>query len=296
MNILLLILIISVLIIPAQADPLSDALGGAVTRGIDDFFGMAGNAIMGGNSTSGFSSLSEFYDPTTNPVVVDSIKNTSIFGFTIYIAYVLLAMAYLVLQSKKPEVVRTAEYILNTGKSYDLPAFVKKCSLIIVLFLFILIIMYTVLQMAQAFTNMMDTSSMSVIQTSQQSGFMTFIYSIFWLVIKIFLELRNLIITFIYCFIVILIMLWGFSFFEKPIEILGIYFLILAFMQPVMVGMAAIGIKSIEFTNQTQGGAVGVVTNISASLAMLVILIAVAVLFIVGPIYFHKQFFSMRGN
>lgn len=295
MKIIILFLVLSILIVPANADPVTDAGVGMVAGGIDAFFGMAGNAIMGGNSTSGFSSLSEFYDPATNPVVVESIKNTSVFGFTIYIVYVLLAMSYLVLQSKKPEAVRTAEYIINNGRSYDLAAFVKKCSLIIALFVFILIIMYAVLQMAQAFTNMMDTSSMSVIQTSGQSGVMTFIYSIFWLLIKILLCLRNLILTFIYCFVVILIMLWGFSFFEKPIEILGLYFLILAFMQPVMVGLAAIGIKTIEFMNETQGGAVGVVTEISVSLALLVVLIVVAAAFIIGPIYFHKQFFSMRN-
>lgn len=292
MKIIILFLVLSILIVPANADPVTDAGVGMVAGGIDAFFGMAGNAIMGGNSTSGFSSLSEFYDPLTNPVVVESIKNTSVFGFTIYLAYVLLAMSYLVLQSKKPEAVRAAEYIINNGRSYDLAAFVKKCSLIIALFVFILIIMYAILQIAQAFTTMMDTSSMSVIQTSGQSGVMTFIYSIFWLLIKILLCLRNLIITFIYCFVVILIMLWGFSFFEKPIEIIGLYFLILAFMQPVMVGMAAIGIKTIE---ATQGGAVGVATEISVSLALLVVLIVVAAAFIVGPIYFHKQFFSMRN-
>lgn len=292
MKIIILFLILSILIVPANADPVTDAGVGMVAGGIDAFFGMAGNAIMGGNSTSGFSSLSEFYDPLTNPVVVESIKNTSVFGFTIYLAYVLLAMSYLVLQSTKPEAVRAAEYIVNRGKSYDLPAFVKKCSLIIALFVFILIIMYSVLQLAQVFTTMMDTSSMSVIQTSGQSGVMTFIYSIFWLLIKILLGLRNLIITFIYCFVLILIMLWAFSFFQKLIEIIGLYFLILAFMQPVMVGIAAIGIKTIE---ATQGGAVGVATEISVSLALLVILIIVAAAFIVGPIYFHKQFFSMRN-
>ena len=289
MKILLLIFIIAILIIPAQADPLTDALTGAVASGIDAFFGAAGNAIMGGNSTSGFSSLSEFYDPLTNPVVVESIKNTSVFGFTIYLAYVLLAMSYLVLQSRKPEVIRAVEYNLNKGKTYDLPAFVKKCSLIIALFVFVLVIMYAILQMAQVFTNMMDASSMSVIQASGESGVMTFLYSLFWLIIKILLALRNLIITFIYCFVVILIVLWGFSFFEKPIEVLALYFLILAFMQPVMVGIAAIGIKTIE---ATQGGVVGVERPIT--LAFLVILIVVAAVFIVGPIYFHKEFFSMR--
>ena len=289
MKILLLIFIIAILIIPAQADPLTDALTGAVASGIDAFFGAAGNAIMGGNSTSGFSSLSEFYDPLTNPVVVESIKKTSVFGFTIYFAYVLLAMSYLVLQSRKPEVIRAVEYNLNKGKTYDLPAFVKKCSLIIALFVFVLVIMYAILQMAQVFTNMMDASSMSVIQASGESGVMTFLYSLFWLIIKILLALRNLIITFIYCFVVILIMLWGFSFFEKPIEVLALYFLILAFMQPVMVGIAAIGIKTIE---ATQGGVVDVERPIT--LAFLVILIVVAAVFIVGPIYFHKEFFSMR--
>jgi len=288
-KILLLIFIIAILIIPAQADPLTDALTGAVASGIDAFFGAAGNAIMGGNSTSGFSSLSEFYDPLTNPVVVESIKNTSVFGFTIYLAYVLLAMSYLVLQSRKPEVIRAVEYNLNKGKTYDLPAFVKKCSLIIALFVFVLVIMYAILQMAQVFTNMMDASSMSVIQASGESGVMTFLYSLFWLIIKILLALRNLIITFIYCFVVILIVLWGFSFFEKPIEVLALYFLILAFMQPVMVGIAAIGIKTIE---ATQGGVVDVERPIT--LAFLVILIVVAAVFIVGPIYFHKEFFSMR--
>jgi len=291
MRILQLVIFLSFLMFliipaPAQADPLSSALSGAVASGIDAFFGAAGNAIMGGNSTSGFTNFSKFYDPLTNPVVVESIKKTSIFGFTIYFAYVLLAMSYLVVQTTKPGAIRTAEYIINKGEPYNLTAFVKKCSLIIALYLFILIIMYIILQMAQVFTDMMGTSSISAIQTTAQSGFMTFIYSIFWLLITILLTLRNLIITFIYCFVVILIMLWGFSIFAKLVETIGLYFLVLAFMQPVMVGIAAIGFQTIQF--------MGNVGQVIVSIALMIILVVVGAVFIVGPIYFHKQFFSMR--
>ena len=295
-KILLMFVISSFLIIPmpASANPATDAGVAMVAGGIDAFFSMAGNAIMGGNSTAAFSSLSVFYDPITNPVVVESLRNTSVFGLTIYISYVLLAMAYLVLQSRTPGVIRTAEYITNNGKPYNLVKFVKKCSTMIVLYVFILIIMYAILQIAQIFTNIMDTSSISAIQASAQSGFMTFIYSLFWLVLSILITLRNLIITFIYCFLVILIMLWGFDIFQKPIEVIGIYFILLAFMQPVMVGVAAIGIRTIEFTKGMQYDMPGISLTNSVTLALLIILIAIGVMFVIGPIYFHKQFYSLR--
>lgn len=292
--IILLLIIFSFPIIPAQADPVSDTGAGMVSNGIDMFFGAAGKALTGGKNETDFKALTTFYNPLDNPVVVASIKNTSVFGFTIFIAYILLGMSYLVLQSSKPKAAQAAEYIFNNGKSYNLEAFVKKCGTIIALFIFILIIMTAILFLAQAFSDMMDNSSMQVIQTSSKSGIITFIYSIFWLILTILLTLRNLILTFIYCFVIILVTAWAFSIFEKPIELIGIYFLIIAFMQPVMVGIAAIGIQTIEYLKTANSGFVGAAGMFSVTLALLILLVVIAAAFIIGPIYFHKLFFEVK--
>ncbi len=286
------LLVISLMVLPVSAgDVATDVGAGMVASGIDMFFDSTSTAI-GGNS-SNFQTLSVWYNPFDNPVVRDTIKSTSIFAFTLFIAYVLLALCYLVTQSRKPEMAQAIDYAFNSGKSFNLGKFVKNCGTIMGLFVFVVIIIVFFLNLAQAASNMMDTSALTTIESSSQSGFMKFIYSIFWFIITILLALRTLIITLICAFVVVLIFLWKFPCATKPVEIIFLYLVLIIFMQPVMVGSAAVGIETINYMSSS-GAVVGTAGAITLSLAMLVLLIVIAALFIVGPFYFHEIFFSLR--
>lgn len=288
------LLFILLLVVPASAgDVASDVGAGMVAGGIDMFFDSTSKSL-GGNYSSSFQTLSIWYNPFDNPIVRNTIKSTSIFAFTIFVAYVLLALCYLVTQSKAPEQARAIEFAFNSGKSFNLEKFVKNCATIMGLFIFIVIIIVFLLNLAQAASNMMDTSALTTIENSSQSGFVKFIYSIFWFMIQILLALRTLILTLICAFVVILIFLWKFPRATKPIEIIGLYLVLIIFMQPVMVGTAAVGIGTIDYLTAS-GSLEGTVGALVFTLALLIILIAVAALFIVGPFYFHELFFSLRS-
>jgi hypothetical protein len=275
---------------PVKAGIVEDTGSGMVTNGIDGFFGYSANELAGGKNATNFSVFASWYNPLKNPVVVSTIKNTSVFAFTIFISYILLAMSYLVLQTRKPKAAQAVEYILNKGKSYDIETFVKTCGTIIALFCFVLVIMMAILYLVQAASDMMNSSAMTVIRTSSHSGLMNFIYNCFWFIILISFGVRNLILTYIFAFSVVLVTSWGFSFLQKPVEIIGLYFLVIAFMQPIMVGMAAIGIETIDYQNNLEG--LGAVTSL---ISLFILLIVVSLVCIVGPIYGHKIFFKLRG-
>ncbi len=289
----LFLLFITPLIIPVSADDIATDVGaGMVASGIDMFFDSTSTAI-GGNS-SDFQVLSGWYNPFENPVVIKTIEGTSIFALTIFIGYVLIAICYLVTQSRSPETTRAVEFALNSEKPFNLEKFVKNCGSILGLFVIIILLITFLLNLAQAASNMMDTSALTTIQNSSQSGVVKFIYSIFWFIISILLAIRDLMITIICAFIVILIFLWKFPPATKPVELIFLYLVLMIFMQPVMVGSAAIGIETINYMSNS-GAVVGTAGVITLSLAVLILLIVIAALFIIGPFYFHEIFFSY-GN
>lgn len=273
-------------------DVTTDVGAGMVSSGIDMFFDSTSKSLGGNSST--LQTVSNWYNPFDNPVVRKTNTTLSIFAFTIFIAYVLLAMCYLVIQTKKPEAARALEFAFNQGKSFNLQKFVTNCFSTLGLFVFVVVIIIFLLGLSQAASNMMDTSALTTIQNSSQSGFVNFIYGIFKWVIEILLALRNLILTMICAFVIVLIFLWKFPIATKPVEIIGIYLLLIIFMQPVMVGSAAIGIETIDYMQESSGIAGGTLGQSAVSLALLILLIAIAAMFIIGPFYFHEIFFSLR--
>lgn len=298
-KILSLLFLLTLIPFTASADVATDVGSGMVASGIDMFFDATSTAI-GGNS-SNFQTLSGWYNPFETPIVIKTIESTSIFALTIFMIYVFLAICYLVTQSRSPETARTIEFVLNSEKSFNLGKFVKNCCSIMGLFVFVILIITFMLNLAQAASNMMDISSLTAIQNSSQSGVVKFIYSIFWLIISILLAIRDVILTLICSFIVILIFLWKFPCATKPVEIIFLYLVLLIFMQPVMIGTAAIGIGTITALTSDEtpagaaGAAVGTAGALIVSLAVLVLLIVIAALFIIGPFYFHEIFFSLRS-
>jgi len=293
-KLILSLLFTSLLIFPVSGDVTSDVGAGMVAAGIDMFFDSTSKSI-GGNSSS-FQTLSVMYNPFDNPAVRSTIKGTSIFAFTIFVAYVLLAMCYLVMQSRAPEKARAIEFALNSGKSFNLEKFAKNCATIMGLFIFVVIIIVFLLNLAQAASNMMDTSALTAIENSAQSGVIKLMYSILWVMIEILLAMRSLIITIICAFVVILIFLWKFPRATKAVEIIGLYLVLLIFMQPVMVGAAAVGIETINYLSSTTlGYGAGHIGTLTLSLALLIILVVIAAIFIIGPFYFHESFFSLRS-
>lgn len=280
------------LVIPASAgDVASDVGAGMVAGGIDMFFDATSKSLVG--NSSNFSVMAN-YNPFANPAVRSTITNTSIFAFTIFIAYIILAMCYLVVQSRTPQRARDLEFVFNNGKAFNLEKFVTNCVTIMALFIFSIIIIVLLLNLAQAFSNMMDTSALTTLENSSQSGFIKFIYSLIWFLLKILLALRDLILTLICAFIIILIFLWKIPAATKPVEIIALYLVLIIFMQPAMVGTAAVGIGTVDYLTSI-GSVEGGTGAIIVTIALLILLIVVALMFIVGPFYFHKLFFSLRS-
>ncbi len=292
-RLLLCLFFVLLFITPAYAgDVTTDVGAGMVSSGIDMFFDSTSKSLSGNSSS--LQTVSGWYNPFDNPVVRKTNTNLAIFAFTIFIAYVLLAMCYLVIQTQKPEAAQALEFAFNQGKSFNLQKFVTNCFSTLGLFVFVVVIIVFLLGLAQAASNMMDTSALTTIQNSSESGFVKFIYSIFQWVIEILLALRNLILTMICAFVIVLIFLWKFPIATKPVEIIGIYLVLIIFMQPVMVGSAAIGIETIDYMHDSGGIADTPQAQSVVSLALLILLIVIAAMFIIGPFYFHEIFFSLR--
>ncbi len=298
-SILLVLLLIPVALLAAPAvsagDVASDVGAGMVASGIDIFFDATSKALVG-NASGGIQNMTGigWYNPFDNPVVRSTNTSMSVFAITIFIAYVLLAMCYLVLQSRAPEKARAMEFSLNSGKAFNLEKFVTNSVSMIALFVFSVLIIMFLLNLAQAASNMMDTSAMTTLENSSQSGFVKFIYSIVWFILQIILALRTLILTMICAFIIVLIFLWKVPGATKPVEIIGLYLVLIIFMQPAMIGTAAVGIGTIGYLSDT-GSIEGGTSSIIITLALLILLIVIALLFIVGPFYFHELFFSLRS-
>lgn len=273
-------------------DVTTDVGAGMVSAGIDMFFDSTSKSLSGNSSS--LQTISGWYNPFDNPVVRKTNTTLSIFAFTIFIAYIILAMCYLVIQTKKPEAAQALEFAFNQGKSFNLQKFVTNCFSTLGLFVFIVVIIIFLLNLAQAASNMMDTSALTTIQNSSQSGFVKFIYGLFKWAIEILLGLRILILTMICAYVIVLIFLWKFPIATKPVEIIGIYLVLIIFMQPVMVGSAAIGIETIDYMQDSCGIAGGTLGQSIISFALLILLIVIAAMFIAGPFYFHELFFSLR--
>ncbi len=276
-----------------MGDVASDVGAGMVASGMDIFFDSTSKALVG-NTSGSIQNMTGWYNPFDNPVVRSTNTSMSVFAITIFIAYVLLAIGYLVLQSRSPKKARDIEFAINSGKAFNLEKFVTNSVSMLGLFVLAVIIIMFLLNIAQAASNMMDTSAMITLENSSQSGFVKFIYSIVWFILQIIMALRVLILTLICAFIIVLIFLWKVPGATKPVEIIGLYFVLIIFMQPAMIGTAAVGIGTIEYLSAS-GTVEGGASALIITLALLILLIIVALLFIVGPFYFHKIFFSLRS-
>ncbi len=281
-NAIVLMLVLLFLPATAHANMATDTGAKMISNGIDSWFDSSASSMIG-NQTNATAQMSRWFNPFTVPIVKKTNHNLLIFAVMVFILIVFGGLAYLAAQTWHRNTARTIENIINNGTAFDLKAYSSLLGRILAGWILLPTILFLLLIIAYGASADMDTKALGVIELSSDSGWMKFIYSCTSYLLMIVFGLRNLGISSICAFMVLYPPLHEIPILSKLIKIIMIYLFLLIFMQPVVVGSAAISIETALFLGLP-------------SVTALIITIAISLLFIVGPIYFHKLFFDIAGR
>ena len=283
------------LVVPV-VDTAKQAGADMVSQGIDAFFISQANSIISFadgavNQTSqagtmaAFQAVTMYYDPFSNPGIMEVIRSTSIIFLFLFTLFVFGGLGYVMIHSKYPNVGKTIDFTFFDDKPFDMAEYVKSLGSVILFIVFGFTAVWTILLISKVISEMMTVSALNALVTTPNSGVILFFMAIAYLALSVFIAIRVLVISIITSLLLVLFILWAFHIIRDVINVIFIYFLTMIFLQPILISIAAIGIMTIEWV-------VGIgntgPTSYIYYLGLIIILVLTAITFTLGPVTVGK--------
>jgi hypothetical protein len=249
LKVLIIILIITIYMIsPIGADSAYDIGVGMVSSGLESAAAKAGNDLNGGNATN-FSKLSTPYNPLENPAVITVIATTAGFTLLLFLMFLLIGLVYIFFIRKRPKTYKAINYVFNDGQKFDFMWYVSALGRILVLTIFIYIIMEAVLVASWVATSMMGDTALNSVQTTNQSGYLSFVYNFLMWIVDIILIMRNIILSILFGIAEVWVILREYPPLKKSMNSLGLYYIVIATLQPILVIVTTMGFATDVWIN-----------------------------------------------
>lgn len=284
MSKILILLILILFSVQVASASLADEAGKSmVAGGIKYAFGDAA-ADLNPDNSSNMSMIAKEYQPWKNPGVKTMIQDTGLLVLLVEVIFLLLGVYYVSIKSRSSDAGKLIDFAFNRGDSFDLRKYVEGMAGMIVSYLFVLTFLVAIVLIAQMWTDMIDTSTLTLLSTSSQSGYLDLLNAVMRFIFWIFNFIRIIIITLIFGLSVLLAVARYIPMFRNSINKIGVYFFFIAMMQPVMVSVAYIALSTDEYLTSTGW----IISATVVDIAVIVVQIVLAGMFLWGPSTIYK--------
>ncbi len=252
MNMRALVLFIFVILYSvhfANADAFDTGVN-MISNGLENAAADAGNDLN--NGSSNFSSLADPYNPLDNPSVISLITVFSGINFLLFLLFLVVGLVYVLLIRKNARAYKLINFVFNDGNEFDFMWYATALGRILILSFFVYVIMSALLIVAWLVTSMMGIGALNAVQGSDQSGWVTFVYDILMWIIGIFMIMRNILLSVFFGVAVPWVILREYPPVQELMNNIGMYFITIVFMQPILVLVATIGVATDEWINDSQ--------------------------------------------
>jgi len=279
-------------------DPI-DALAEGVQRGLDSFAIGLGDDMLNMSSSMSTANASQSgqllldvstftYNPLKDPTVINALQNSALLYVIFLLAFIFVGGAYVQISRLRP----TRELLgmkLNTGSS--LTEFMKTVFILIVVATVIPLMMWLVLLFNYIICNMIMTGMLpSIILTPENVTLyvaMCFVYAL----MAMSFVWRSLIIGLCMGYCLIIIIMIAVSSTRRLGKGLLTYYVLMVFMQPVILAITCVGVGIVQFIAPHGGN-----SAMFCYMVLGLLLLVVSLVFILGPFTIMKLLGSAKNK
>ncbi len=243
-----------------MADPVSNAASEAVKNGLNGWFYSIGDSMINLNGNGTIDSAARQETPglilkmigyTIDPFTLDFVKTwwgtSLIFFVTIAILYICMGGALALLQTYSPSMMQRLTW-LESGTyndNFEVKKWLSNVSLAI-LFPFITYFgLYIILQLCYVVTELVAQSALYAVPPTAENIIVYLFMALTYLLLSIIMSIRNIVIVVFCAGGLMLAALYLIPSLQGLVKHIFIYFLLLVFMQPLLVFVAAVGVMFI---------------------------------------------------
>ncbi len=241
-------------------DPVSNAASGAVKEGMNSFFYSIGDSMinLNGNGTIDAAARQEtpglifnMISYTIDPFTLDFVKSwwgtSLIFFVAVAIMYICMGGGLALIQTLNPSLMQRLTW-LESGTYNDNFELKQWLSNVILSLLFPFLTyfgLYIILQLCYVVTALVTQSALNAIPPTAENLIVYLFMAITYLVLSIVMSIRNIVIVLFCAGGLMLAALYLIPSLQSLVKHVFMYFLLLVFMQPLLVFVAAVGVTLI---------------------------------------------------
>lgn len=303
----LVLLVVLLTIPPVSAGPVDDAASAAVKNGITSFLYYIGDAMMGINGetalTNGtaanatqspgmiFDMITYTIDPFSMPFVQGWWGTSLVFFVMVALSYILLGGGFALLATKFPSVMERLAW-LESGTYQSNFQLKEWFSSVILALLFPFITyfgIYVILEICYVVTALLTDSALEAVPPTADNIIAYLFMSFAYLVLSILMGIRTLVIVLFAAGGLMLAALFLIPSLKGLVHNIFMYVLLLIFMQPILVFVAAVGVvllKNIPPSLQFYTPALYI--------SLIIVMMLIGVIFIFGYTTLYRMIFMGR--
>jgi hypothetical protein len=235
----------------AGANMIKSGIDAWLTGSADSMIGYAHNVSgkpdRGAVEMTLFSMITFNYDPFKNPAVINVLQYTSLLFIIMFIMFVLGGMGYVMIHSKFQEYGEALDFALHMDNGFNYKDYIKTIGGVVLFLVFGFSFVWTVMLISHVFSEMMAITALDATVISPSAPLIYFFMGIAYLILSIFMAIRVLVISIVTSLLFILFALWSFHIIRDIIIDIFIFFVMMIFLQPILISIAAIGIMTIDY-------------------------------------------------
>jgi len=262
----------------------------AVKRGADLFTYSIGDSMidLSGNGTvvnraETSSLIVNMLSYTVDPFTLDFVKDwwgtSLIFFVVIAIMYICAGGGFALLSTLSPSLMQQLSW-LDSGRyssNFEIKQWISNVALAILFPLLTYFGLYTILQLCYVVTALLSTTALTMIPATPENIVVYLCMAITYLLLSIIMSIRNIVIVVFCAGGLMLAALYLIPSLQNLVRHIFMYFLLLVFMQPIMIFVAAVGVMLITALP------VAMITyKISLFLALMVLLLLIGIILVFG--------------
>lgn len=280
----------------AGAGIVDDAAAASVKKGLDIFFYSIGDSMINLNSsgtldgaarqeTPGliFNMISYTVDPFALNFVKEWWRTSLIFFVTVAIMYICMGGALALLQNYHPSVLQRLNWIESGiySDNFELKQWLSNVVLALLFPFLTYFGLYAILQLCYVVTGLVTQTALNAVPPTAENLIVYLFMAITYLLLSIIMSIRNIVIVLFCAGGLMLAALYLLPSLQNLVKHIFMYFLLLVFLQPLMVFVAAVGVM---FITGIPTGLIQIQASLYLGLMILLLLIGLVVTFGYGTI------------
>lgn len=269
-----------------------EAAAAAVKKGAELFTYFIGDSMIdiGGNGTVAnreetptliVNMLSYTVDPFSLAFVRDWWGTSLIFFVVVAILYICAGGGFALLSTSFPDVAQNLNWITGNSGHFEIKKWISGVMLALVFPFLTYFGLYIILQLCYVVTALLSTSALSAVPLTASNIIVYLFMAVTFLLLSIIMSIRNIVIVVFCAGGLMLAALYLIPALRSLILNIFMYFLLLVFMQPVMIFVAAIGVM---FITSLPPALMIFQPSLLISLMILLLLIGIVIVFGYGTI------------